>query len=177
MRSSSSSMVCSRMAGLGLLDVTARRRAASVGHRVSCRTRAKLSLLRYAQHVQIVVGVYLIALHTYSHANFNRRGTVQMGKQVVLFCLGQAVVMAIRLNRSLVGNGYKLPVCRRLTQWKPGMRRTSGHSENKVTIYLRLQYRSAMPKISTWAASRGRLPIFSGVVCGDVPGFLGAAGN
>lgn len=39
-----------------------------------------------------------------------------MGVEVVPLCLGQAVVMAICLNRGLVGSGYKLPVCRRLTQ-------------------------------------------------------------
>lgn len=55
MRLKSNSMGCSRMAGVRRLpDVTARRRAASLGHRASRRTHAKLSLLKYAQHVQIL---------------------------------------------------------------------------------------------------------------------------
>jgi hypothetical protein len=51
--------------------------------------------------------------------------------------------MAIRLNRRLVGNGYRLPVCRRLTQWKPGMGMggMSGHREKairEIALYMRL---------------------------------------
>ena len=70
--------------------------------------------------------------------------------------------MAIRLNRRLVENGNKLPVCRRLTQWKSGVIRASGHSEEQVSeiVLISRQYRAALPK------AQKLLPVATGTYLG-----------